>query len=139
MSGRGYRHFAHTADVGLTAWGPTLSDAFAEAIRGTAAVTYELNRIRPSVQRVIQANDGDPARLLVDLLDGVLYLADSEGFVPIQAEVDMTPRNVAARLSGETFDPSRHRRAGPQVKAITYHDIKVEPGPPARVRLILDI
>jgi SHS2 domain-containing protein len=139
MSRRGYRHFAHTADVGLTAWGPSLAEAFAEAIRGTAAVTYKLSEIQPRVERVIQAHANDSTRLLVDLLDDVLYLADVEGFVPTRAEVDLTPGSAIAHLRGETFDPERHRRAGPQVKAITYHDLKVETGPPARVRLILDI
>jgi SHS2 domain-containing protein len=139
MSGRGYRHFAHTADVGLSAWGPTLAEAFAEAIRGTVAVTYELSAIKPRVERVIQANADDAARRLVDLLDDVLYLADAEGFVPARAEVELKQGRAIAHLTGETFDPARHRRAGPQVKAITYHGIIVEPGPPARVRLILDI
>jgi SHS2 domain-containing protein len=139
MSRKGYRHFAHTADVGLTTWGPSLADAYSEAILGTAAVTYELGQIQPRLERVVQADADDLARLLVDLLDDVLYLADSEGFVPSRAEVEPSPGRAIARLRGELFDPARHQRAGPQVKAITYHDIQVDPGPPARVRLILDI
>lgn len=139
MSDRGYRHLAHTADVGLTAWGPTLAEAFAAAIRGTAAVTFDLRKIRPRDTRTIHVAESDPGRLLVDLLGEVLYLAETDGFVPATAEVELSPAGAIARLTGEIFDPARHRRAGPQVKGITYHGLRLESGPPARVRLILDI
>jgi SHS2 domain-containing protein len=139
VSGRGYRHSAHTADVRLTAWAPTLADAFAEAIRGTAAVTFDVDRIHAREERVIRTSQPDLARRLVALLEEVLYLIDAEGFVPSHAVVELTGDTATATLRGETFDPARHRRAGPQVKGITYHEIAVDPGPPARARLILDI
>jgi SHS2 domain-containing protein len=139
MSRPGYRHLSHTADVGLAAWGSTLAEAFAETIRGTVAVTYDLRRIRPFDERVVGATATDDARLLVDLLDDVLYLVETEGFVPARATVALSDSRAEARLFGETFDPARHRRAGPQVKAITYHGLRIAPGPPARVRLLLDI
>src|SRR6266852_1626424 len=112
MRGRGHRQVAHTADVGLVAWGPTLADAFAEAILGTTSVTFALDRIQPRIDRDIRAAETDPTRLLVDLLDEVLYLVDTEGFVPSRAEVELTPEGAVAHLSGAVFDPSRHRRAG---------------------------
>jgi SHS2 domain-containing protein len=126
--------------VGLTAWGPTLADALAEAIRGTAAVTFDLHRIRPRQTRdVAAAGASDAGRLLVALLDEVLYLVETEGFVPVRAEVTLAAGTARARLTGDVFDPARHRRAGPQVKGITYHGLQIHAGPPARVRLILDI
>jgi SHS2 domain-containing protein len=139
MSRRGFRHLSHTADVGLAAWGPTLAEAFAEAIRGTVAVTYDLQRIRPAEERVVTATATDTARLLVSLLDDVLYLLETEGFVPANATIALSDGHAEARLFGEAFNPLHHRRSGPQVKAITYHDLRIAPGPPARVRLILDI
>jgi SHS2 domain-containing protein len=135
----GYRHFAHTADVGLTAWGPTLDAAFAAAVRGLVAVTYNVQRIQPREERVVVVKGDEPARLLVGLLDEALFLEETEGFLAARAHFARASNGLEGRLQGESFDPARHVRVGPEVKAITYHQITVDPGPPARVRVILDI
>jgi SHS2 domain-containing protein len=139
MSRVGFRLLPHTADVAVSAWGPSLDDAFAEAIHALIAVTFDLRQIRPVEERSIHVEGADRTRLLVRLLEEILYLIDVEGFLPGQARVALTPEGLDARLQGERFDPSRHERTGPLVKAVTYHEISVDPGPPARVRLILDI
>jgi len=139
VPGGRFRLFEHTADVGVLATGPTLAVAFAAVVRGMASVTYDLRRVRPREERVVRARAADPARLLVHLLDEVLFLEDTEGFIPRQAAVRLDPPDLEARLRGEPFDPARHRRAGQAVKAVTYHQISIESGPPARVRVILDI
>jgi SHS2 domain-containing protein len=135
----GYRHFAHTADVGLTAWGPTLDAAFAAAVRGLVAVTYNVQRVRPRAERAVVVKGDEPARLLVGLLGEALFLEETEGFLATRADVARASDGLEARLRGEPFDPAHHARVGPEVKAITYHQISVDPGPPARVRVILDI
>lgn len=139
MRRAGYRLFGHTADVGLSAWGPTVSDAFAAVVRGLTAVTFDVRRIRPLEERAVSLSESDPQRLLVGLLDQVLYLQDVEGFLTARAAVSVSDGRLSARLLGERYDPSRHRRVGPEVKAITMHQIGVETGPPARIRAILDI
>ncbi len=139
MSRAGFRLLPHTADVAVAAWGPSLDEAFARTVRALIAVTFDLRQIRPVEERSIHVEGSDQARLLVGLLEEVLYLIDAEGFLPARACVSLSPNGLDARLHGERFDPGRHRRLGPLVKAVTYHEIAVEPGPPARVRLILDI
>lgn len=139
MSRVGFRLLPHTADVAIATWGPSLDIAFAETVRALVAVTFDLRRVRATDERTVRVTGVAPVRLLVGLLDEVLYLLDTEGFLPARAFVVASPEGLDARLGGESFDPSRHERIGPLVKAITYHQIHVEPGPPVRVRLILDI
>jgi SHS2 domain-containing protein len=134
-----FRLFSHTADVGLTAWGPTIEDAYAATVRGFTAVTFDLKSIRPREARTVVVEGADRERLLVRLLDEELFLGETEGFLTARASIRLDGHHLAATLEGETFDPRRHRRHGPEVKAITYHQIAVDPGPPGRVRVILDI
>ncbi|MBX6771731.1 MAG: archease [Chloroflexi bacterium] len=139
MSRAGFRLLPHTADVAVSAWGPSLDDAYAEAVRALTAVTFDLRRIRPLEERSVHLVGTDPVQLLVGLLKEVLYLIDAEGFLASRAHVALSPEGLDARLYGERFDPSRHERTGPLVKAVTYHEISVDPGPPSRIHLILDI
>lgn len=139
MSRSGYRLFSHTADVGLSAWGPSLDAAFAAAVRGLTSVTFAPAAVRPRDRRTVVVSDDDPARLLVHLLEEVLFLIETEGFLTARATISRDGARLVATLQGETFDPRRHQRRGPEVKAITYHQIEVQPGPPARVRVILDL
>jgi SHS2 domain-containing protein len=139
MTRAGYRLLSHTADVALAAWGQSLGDAFAEAVRGLVAVTFDPRTIRKVEERTVTLTGESPTRLLVALLQEVVYLFDAEGFVPCRATIKIEDTSLDAHLSGEQFDPTRHERIGPGVKAITYHEAKVDPGPPARLRVILDI
>jgi len=139
MTRAGYRLLSHTADVALAAWGPTIDDAFAEAVRGLVAVTFDPRTIRAAEERTVALNGDTSTRLLVALLQEVVYLFDAEGFVPCRAKIRLKDSTLEAHLSGERFDPTRHERVGPGVKAITYHEAKVDSGPPARLRVILDV
>lgn len=139
MSETGYRLLPHTADVALQAWGPSLEDAYAAAVRGLIAVTFDVRRIRRTAERRVGVTASTSDRLLVRLLNEVLYLQDATGFLTGRARVTMTEDGLSADLRGETYSPARHRRTGPQVKAITFHDLSIDVGPPTRIHLILDI
>jgi len=45
---------------------------------------------------------------------------------------------LRATLRGEAYDPARHGY-GSEVKAVSYHTLRVAPGPPARLRVVLDL
>ncbi len=139
LSRSGYRLFPHTADIGLSAWADNLADAFGKAVRGLTAVTFDVRRVRPRETREVRTTGDDLAQLLVGLLTEALFLKETEGFLAAGAEVKIQPGRLSACLHGECFDPARHARIGPEVKAITYHQISVHCGPPAQVRVILDI
>jgi SHS2 domain-containing protein len=139
VKARGHRSFAHTADIGIRAWGPSLDDVFAEAVAGLVGITYDRRCIRPGETLAVRLEGEDEPALLVRLLSEVIYLADAEGFLTRRADVRLAGVVVEARLAGERYNADRHERVGPQVKAITYHLIEVNPGPPARARVIVDI
>ncbi len=135
----GYRTFEHTADVGIEAWGDDLGQAFVEAARGMFSLMVDLDAVVERVQRTQSVQAPDREGLLVSWLNELIGLVDAEGLVFKRFEVGpVTERELVARAYGEPLDAARH---APHlaVKAATYHGVSVDPGPPSRVLVILDI
>ncbi len=138
-SSAGFALFDHTADTGLRAWGADLATAFAQAARGLSALLVPLEAIREHEARELSVDAPDPESLLVAWLDELLFVFETEQLVFTRFQVALpTPTSLRATAHGERFDPARHR-GGVLVKAATYHQLEVDPGPPARLQVILDV
>ena len=134
-----YEYFEHTADIGLEARGKTLAEAFANAAAGLVDLLVEREGVGAEETREIRLAGEGYEDLLVEWLNELLFLFDSEGFVAVEFEIDrLSERELEARVKGEVFDPRRHRaRRG--VKAATYHQVSVAKEDGYRVRVILDV
>lgn len=121
-----YELLDHPAEVGLRAWGPTPSAAFAAAAEGLLWVVVDPATVRVAEWRDVGVEAADPGDLLVAWLNELLYLLDAEGFVPARCEVERwAPTSLAARVGGEPVDPRRHDFRT-EVKTVTHHDVRVE-------------
>jgi SHS2 domain-containing protein len=152
----GYTLLDHTADAGLVAWGPDPPAAFAQAARGMFALILGQDPVawevlpttldrphgppgRPAI-RAVTVEGRDWESLLVRWLSELLFLFEVDGFVPRLVAVDeCAPPRCVARLAGfELDDPSAV--AGVGVKAVTYHQLRVDIGPRrTELRVIFDI
>ncbi len=136
---RGYRYLEHTADTGIEAWGATLADAFAEAALGLFALMVDPSTVKERTERRFVVRGDDVEDLLVRWLSELIAVVDSEGLLLRRFAIDsFEGKTMVARGWGETLDPSRHE-VRVAVKAATYHRLSVDAGPPARVRVILDL
>lgn len=135
-----FEYFEHTADTGLLARGLSLGEAFANAGRGLVGLLVNPAQVRPLEERQVTLAAENLEDLLVDWLNELLFLFDSEGFVPVVYEVAVSGEaRLQATLGGEPFDPQRHEARG-GVKAATYHQIAVEKTEEGYVlRVILDV
>lgn len=135
----GYRLLEHPADVGIEAWGPTVESAYEAAAIGLTEVMVDRSKVQEREARHFSLAGRDDCDLLVRWLSELLYLFDAEGMVFGRFAVE---RVAAGRLEatayGERFAPDRHEPRT-AVKAVTYHQLAVEAGPPARVRLVVDV
>ena len=124
---RPYRQLAHTADLAWRLWGASLPELFENAGRALSATLTDRRYLRRRATRTVRLTAGDRESLLVDWLNHLLYLFDIEGFLGRDFQVEsLTPGSLAARVSGETFDPARHpSRTG--VKAATFHQLSIVP------------
>ena len=122
-----YEFFEHTADLGLRIRAADLNTLFGEAAEALFAAIVE----DPSAVRTLQKEEvrlpGDAREyLLFDWLRELLYLFDGRRLVFGRFEVKLSEAGLEGAAWGEPLDPARHG-LGHEVKAITYHGLKVEP------------
>ena len=122
-----YETFDHTADLGLRVRAADLDTLFAEAAAGLFSVLVEdLGTVVASQTVDVRVAGDDRAFLLFDWLKELLYRFDAEHLLLCRFAVRVREDGLAAEAWGEPYDPARHE-LGHEVKAITYHGLRVEP------------
>ena len=129
----------HTADVGIIAYGADIRQAFANAARALFSLITELNGIEEVVNRDIELTATDQESLLVEWLNELIYLFDTEHVIFKRFDIaKINDTQLKARSHGEKVDSSRHKlKIG--VKAATYHMLKVDKGDGCQVQVLFDI
>jgi len=121
-----YETFEHTADLGLRIRAPDLNQLFVEAALALfSAIVDDLQAVEPKQKIDVGLQGDDLGYLLFDWLNELLYRFDSEHLLLGKFEVRIENQNLRASAWGEALDSSRHCLAH-EVKAITYHGLKVE-------------
>ena len=140
-----HRALEHTADVGIEVEAPSLETLYAEAAIALCDTLTHREAVRTSIEREIAVEATDGELLLVDFLNEVLFLFDTEALVFSSAEVrllrDSEPSAVGLRatLGGERYDGERHPLRS-LVKAVTYHGLRVwRDGERWRARVLFDL
>ena len=119
--------FDHTADLGIRVEAETFEALLAEAARALTSVLVANPEAIEPVERLDLTIEGtEPENLLVDWLAELLYRFSAGHMLFCRFEITRREDHVAARAWGETIDPARHQ-LDTEVKAITYHRLKVEP------------
>jgi len=134
----GYELLEHTADVGIRSWGPTPEAAFEQ----TAWALVDLLDIRAEgtgEARTIVASSGDAPGLLVDLLNELIFLHETED-VAVSGIRVVRLRDDALEAEVETV-PLARPLEGTVVKAATYHEVRVDRSPDGRTeaQVFLDV
>jgi SHS2 domain-containing protein len=130
----------HTAEVGLRAESPTLPETFADLGLGLFSLITDPASVRPARTWTVEIASHDLPSLVVDWLNELLFLHARDGALASEISVhEATPTRLRAAVRGEPFDPQRHPR-GIEVKAATYHGLRVDPTDSAWVAVVyLDI
>jgi SHS2 domain-containing protein len=122
-----YETFEHTADLGLRVRAADLNALFAEAAQALFAAIVEDPRTVVARQSLRLRLDGaDREYLLFDWLRTLLYHFDADHLLFCKFDVEVDDRGLTATAWGEPLDRGRHE-LGHEVKAITYHGLRVEP------------
>ena len=133
-----FQFIEHTADIGLIAYGQSLSEAFANAAYGLFSIIAELKTVKEIESRQLELNEEDSEALLFEWLNRLIYLFDVEMLLLKRFDIrDFDGRGLKAICYGEKYDPSRHQlKTG--VKSATYHMLKIDRGK-NQVRVIFDV
>lgn len=122
-----YETFDHTADLGLRVRAADLPGLFADAARGlTSLLVDNLDAVREVETAEIAVPAEELEYQLFDFLKAVLYRFETEHLLLVRFEVTVDDAGVRAVGHGERMDTARHEM-GREVKAITYHALRVEP------------
>jgi len=129
----------HTADVSIRAYGASMNQAFANAARALFSLITELDDIEEVIYRDIELTTTDQESLLVEWLNELIYLFDTENILFKRFDItDLTDTRLKARNYGEKVDSSKHQlKLG--VKAATYHMLKVARDNGCQVQVLFDI
>lgn len=134
-SERGSRELEHTADWELEVWAPDLEALLAEAALGMVRMMGIELADGPRSRRRIELEGFDRESLLVELLEEILYLGDSErlGFDVIEVRVD--GGRLTASLEGAPV-----RAQAKEIKAVTFHRLKVrDTDQGVETRIVFDV
>jgi len=121
-----YELFEHTADLGLRVVAPDLNSLFREAAEGFFSILVEEIPPNDAAQRrKFSIEGGRPDYLFLDWLNELLYVFDTEKLLLRDFDTRVSSTGLEATGRAQPLDPARHRVLR-EVKAITYHRLKVE-------------
>ena len=135
------KSFEHTADIGIEVETSTISRAFEEAALGFSEIITGGNLPKGLISNDIIIESDNLDSLLVQFISYLVVLFDTDLFISGFAKIEISKGEIfllKGTLKGDIYDQSKHGY-GVEIKAVSYHQLLVEEGPPSRLRVILDL
>jgi SHS2 domain-containing protein len=124
-----YEVFDHTADIGLRIRAPDRASLYVEAARALfSLVVLNLDAVCAVEQRSFVLAGQQEDYLLFDWLSELLYTFETEHLLLSEFQIELDGEGLRATARGERLDRARHE-LDHEVKAITYHGLKIESAP----------
>lgn len=132
-----YRVLDHDADIFLEVYGASREELFNNAARALTSFIADPEGITPSsVKEVVVTGNGE---LLVNFLNEIIYIWETQRFIPADVSVAFNDHGLTAIMKGETFDEARHVTKE-ELKAVTYHKFSItEDGGVFRATILIDV
>jgi SHS2 domain-containing protein len=121
-----YELLDHTADAKFRATGDTLEEAFAQAVQAMTAIAADPSTLDTSMTQHVTVSADNLSSLLFDLLDEILFLRDTEHFLPARADALTIVQRDGKYLLDTTLVGDDARKHHGNLKAVTYSDMIVE-------------
>lgn len=117
--------------------GKTLEECFENAAYALSDQTVDATKVEAKDMFSVDVTGGDDEERLYAFLSEILFLQDAEYYAFSEFRVTIDGDRVTAQIYGEPLDVKKHR-AKTEVKAITYHMMKVDPSVP-ELTVVFDI
>lgn len=117
-----------TADIGLKVFGYSLDEIFANTALGYYSLLNISREHHPQSEKTIDLNAKQKETLLVDMLNELIYIYDTEGFVGENTSVELhcsKECNIRMHLKG-FLCPIESVSPDVLIKAATYSNLSVE-------------
>ena len=123
-----------TAEAGFEAYGSTKEEMFESAILALSGLMAR--NVRPRIEKSIEVECLDMKLCLYDLMNELIYLKDTEGFVASEAKVILRNGKLVVNLKGDLVD---NAEAGLDVKSCTMHRLDVSHDGQWKCFVVLDV
>lgn len=117
----GFEVVPHTADLAVKVWGRDLAELFGSALDGYRFFLIGDRVIEWNKVQTFSIEADDPESLLVRFLNRLIFLFDTESFLPASAKLKIAGNRLDVEVSGSNdIQDIRHC-----VKAATYHNLSI--------------
>jgi SHS2 domain-containing protein len=129
-----YRWVEHTSELQLELQAPSEEALFATALTAFGELVGRDDDGLPA-RHEVRASASDRAALLVEWLGELVFLAETEEFVPERVlSLELDDGALRAVVEGRRNDPAH------LVKSVTYHNLELaQDGEGWRARVVLDV
>jgi len=105
--------------------GKDLGERFGNAAYAMFDQMTDLTNVNAKGELKVELSGETREQLLVDFLQELLFVNDTEGLVFSEFEVKTDGRRLEAIVRGEMFDAKRHAKRS-LVKGVTYHNLEFD-------------
>jgi len=118
-----YEYTDHTADLGVEVNGTSLEELFINV--GRAIFETQISgEVLLKKKKEIEITSESLEDLFIDWCRELLYNFAVHNFIPKNYEISIENFSLKAKLSGETFNPKRHK-VKIEIKNPTYHNLQI--------------
>ncbi|MFO8062951.1 MAG: archease [bacterium] len=120
--------YSTTADIGLKVRGSSLDEIFANAALGYYSILNIARKNSPQSVKIIELSAMERETLLVDMLNELIYIYETEGFIGEDASAELHCNEecfLHMHLQGYLC-PMETENPGVLVKAATYSNLTVK-------------
>ena len=136
---RNFDFFEHTADIGIRGYGKTYLEALEGVARGMFTHICNSSHMDEPLKKKFEISANTQEDLVIRFLNKLILIFETEHFVPVKYElIQFTPHTLQAILHGDTLDPAKHP-VHAEVKAATYHNLKISQSPDWMIQVIVDV
>ena len=130
MQSMGYDYLDHEADIGITAWGSNLEEAFIDGAKAMFNVMVDIKDIRPKKRIEINCSALDLPALFVEWLNELLTQKDLNDMLFSKFEIEYINKeqngySLKGYAIGEDIDIEK-QDIKTEVKAATYSGLRYE-------------
>ena len=123
-----FEFIEHTADFGIRVYGKTLPELFVNSAQALFSVILDYEP-QGKIPKTIELEEENIENLFVDWMNELISQFFADKFLPAQYSVNIDSRQklstLKADILGENFNPYE-RKINKEIKAATYHGLKVE-------------
>lgn len=134
-----YEYFNTTADIGLKAYGETLTEAFENAGLAIFNIISDTDGIDAVREIEFEITSEDEVSLLYDYLEELLFYHETEFMLFSEFIVEIDENlTLKAKIKGEEINWDKHERKS-EIKAITFHKMAIRKDDGVCLRAIVDL